>query len=66
VILRGLRQTPKFFSGYSCPFLAIQGGCDKLVDPMGAFDLFNTSPLPESDKDIYFSETMWHDIWHEK
>ena len=35
----------KTFNKYYCPFLIIQGGVDKLVHPMGAFELFMQSPL---------------------
>lgn len=52
------------FKNYKCPFLAVQGGIDKLIHPMGVFDLFEQSPLDERDKDIMFIEHMWHDLWH--
>jgi acylglycerol lipase len=58
-------SSPATFHNYKCPFLIVQGGCDKLVNPMVAFELFQFSPLPEEEKDILFYEGMWHDIWHE-
>ena len=35
------------FKDYRCPFLAVQGGIDKLIHPMGVFDLYEQSPLAE-------------------
>jgi acylglycerol lipase len=52
------------FKDFQCPFLVIQGGTDKMVHPMGAFELYQQSPLSEKDKDIIFIEDMWHNIWH--
>ncbi len=57
--------SPQTFSQYKCPFLVIQGGCDKLVNPMVAFELFERSQTAEKDKQIIFYQNMWHDIWHE-
>ena len=64
-LLNHMEKCPETYKKYKCPFLTIQGGIDKLVHPMGAFDLFNQSPLDEKDKDIIFVEEMWHDLWHE-
>ncbi len=33
-------RSPDTFKNYRCPFLIVQGGLDKLVNPMGAFELF--------------------------
>jgi len=33
-------QSPETFKNYKCPFLVIQGGVDKLVNPMVAFELY--------------------------
>jgi acylglycerol lipase len=63
-LVNTMDSSPASFKNYRCPFLIIQGGLDKLVNPMVAFDLFTQSPLPEKDKDILFYYNMWHDIWH--
>jgi hypothetical protein len=46
--------------------MIIQGGCDKLVNPIGAFDLFRQSNVKGADKEIQFFDKMWHDAWHEE
>ncbi len=38
--------SPQTFKEYSCPFMIIQGGLDKLVNPEVAFDLFCNSKTP--------------------
>ena len=38
-------HVPHTFKTYKCPFLVIQGGIDKLVHPMGGFELYEQSPL---------------------
>ena len=45
------------------PFLIIQGGHDKYVDPHGAFELIQKSCT--DDKNLIFVEEMWHDVAHE-
>jgi hypothetical protein len=61
-----LANSKNTYSSYSCPFMIIQGGCDKLVNPIGAFDLFRQSNVPGADKEIQFFDKMWHDAWHEE
>ena len=34
------------FPQYSQPFMIVQGGCDKLIDPQVAFELFEKSKTP--------------------
>lgn len=65
-LVKSMDCSPLTFKNYKCPFLVIQGGRDKLVNPMVGFELFEQSPLKEEDKDVLFYEDMWHDIWHEK
>ena len=38
-----MEKTPQTFSQYKCPFMIIQGGLDKLVNPDGAFELYENS-----------------------
>jgi len=64
-LINTMSECPQTFKNYKCPFLAIQGGTDKVVSPMGVFELYEQSPLSEDDKDIIFIEDMWHAIWHD-
>jgi acylglycerol lipase len=65
MIVDTMDKSPDTFKYYKSPFLVIQGGLDKLVNPSVAFELFARSSTPVEDKDILFYENMWHDIWHE-
>ena len=44
-LINTMIETPSTFTNYKCPFLAIQGGTDKVVNPMGVFELYEKSPL---------------------
>jgi len=63
MILTASDESNKTFEHYTSPFLVIQGGIDKLVDPDVGFDLMERSP--SKDKTHLYFENMWHDIWHE-
>ena len=39
-LTKTMDESPNSFKNYKCPFLVVQGGLDKLVHPMVAFDLF--------------------------
>jgi alpha-beta hydrolase superfamily lysophospholipase len=60
-----MSEIHRTFANYRCPFLAIQGGSDRVVSPMGVFELYEQSPLSEEEKDLIFIEDMWHAIWHD-
>ena len=45
--------------------MVVHGGCDKIIDPQIAFDLYSMSKTPEEEKEILFYERMFHDVWHE-
>lgn len=45
-LTKTMDMSPSTFQNYTCPFLVIQGGLDRVVNPMAAFELFKTSPLP--------------------
>ncbi|EAS06200.2 alpha/beta hydrolase family protein (macronuclear) [Tetrahymena thermophila SB210] len=62
-IYTAMEKSYETFGQYNAPFLVIQGGLDKCVDPDLAFDLMEKSP--SKDKQIIYYEGMWHDIWHE-
>ncbi|KAL4449842.1 hypothetical protein ABPG74_008215 [Tetrahymena malaccensis] len=62
-IYTAMESSFKTFEQYNAPFLIIQGGLDKLVDPDVGYDLIERSP--SQDKTHWYYEGMWHDIWHE-
>jgi hypothetical protein len=39
-------KSPETFHEYTLPFMIVQGGLDKLVNPMVAFELFRNSKTP--------------------
>ena len=43
-------ESKETFSEYERPFMIVQGGSDKLIDPQVAFDLYTMSKTPEKDK----------------
>lgn len=49
-ILDFLTESQQTFSSYDQPFMIIQGGKDKLIDPQVSFDLYSKSKTAESDK----------------
>lgn len=51
-VLNGFDISEKTFSQFHTPFVVIQGGIDKLVDPFAAFDLEKESP--SKDKTLIF------------
>ncbi len=38
-----LSNSPETFPDYETPFLVVQGGRDKVIDPQVAFDLYSQS-----------------------
>ena len=44
-----------------CPYLFIQSGNDKLIDPFQAINIEDTSPSKDKKTVIIFE--MWHSIW---
>jgi len=63
-IIHTMDVAPETFDKFDVPFVVVQGGLDKLVNPMVAFDLYDKSIT--KDKQIWFYEEMWHDVWHEE
>lgn len=61
---RWMLESEATFKDYEVPFLVVQGGRDKVIDPQVAFDLFAAAKTAESDKDILYYDDMWHDVWH--
>ena len=54
-------KTRKEYSNFMTPYLMIQSGSDKLVDPFAALDLEKLSP--SRDKTTVIIYDMWHAIW---
>ncbi|EGR28729.1 hypothetical protein IMG5_169260 [Ichthyophthirius multifiliis] len=64
VIYEAINSSNKTFENYKCPFIVVQGGLDKLIDPDVGFDLVERSQ--SEDKQVLFYDNMWHDCWHEE
>ena len=60
-ILVAMRRTHREYSKFSTPYLLIQSGSDKLVDPFACLDLEEKSP--SKDKRTVIIYGMWHAIW---
>lgn len=54
MIVQTMEKSPKTFSSYKAPFMVVQGGVDKLVNPEVAFELYEKSQTSEADKSIVF------------
>ncbi len=50
MLVTTMDTSPETFSQYSCPFMIIQGGLDKLVNPEVAFELYDKSQTKVEDK----------------
>jgi hypothetical protein len=50
MLVETMDKSPPTFKSYNSPFMVIQGGLDKLVNPMGAFELFEQSKTHIEDK----------------
>ena len=53
-LLKIMDQSPDTFQHYRAPFMIVQGGLDKLVNPEVAFELFTKSKTGVEDKEILF------------
>lgn len=54
-------QTKKAYGKFRTPYLLVQSGSDKLVDPFACLDLEAESQSP--DKTTVIIHDMWHAIW---
>ena len=61
VLLSMMAQTRKQYKNLRAPYLLIQSGSDKLVDPFACLDLEKASP--SDDKTTVIIHDMWHAIW---
>ena len=50
MLVRTMEMSPKTFKDYGCPFMIIQGGLDKLVNPEVAFELYDKCKTADEDK----------------
>lgn len=60
-ILWGMQSTSRKYNQLSAPYLLVQAGSDKLVDPFACLDLEAASP--SSDKTTVLVHGMWHAVW---
>lgn len=54
-IVHTMDVAPETFDKFDVPFVVVQGGLDKLVNPIGAFELFDKAP--SKDKQVGFVST---------
>ncbi|CAD8109352.1 unnamed protein product [Paramecium primaurelia] len=59
-----MKECESMYGQLQTPWIVIQGGLDKLVDPDLAFTLQKESP--SKDKTVLYYENLWHDVWHEE
>lgn len=52
------------FDQFTTPFVIAVGAMDKLVEPEACVDFYEKSPA--KDKNLLFSPTMWHGVFHEE
>lgn len=60
-ILFAMGKTKKMYKQLTTPYLLVQSGCDKLVDPFACLDLEQQSP--SKDKTTVIINDMWHAVW---
>ncbi|KAM3131417.1 hypothetical protein pb186bvf_016489 [Paramecium bursaria] len=63
-IMKAMQDAPDLYNQLRTPWLCVQGGLDKLVDPDLAEELHIKSPA--EDKTVLYYDNMWHDVWHEE
>lgn len=54
----------KQFKNLETPYLLVQSGMDKLVDPFLSVDLERVSP--SKDKTTVIIQDMWHNVWFDE
>lgn len=59
-IYTAMEKSCASFEQYNAPFLIIQGGCDKLVDPDVGFDLMERSPSKDKTRILFFHFSLLH------
>lgn len=60
-ILFAMNKTKRMYSKLMSPYLVVQSGTDKLVDPFACLDLERLSP--SQDKTTVIINGMWHAVW---
>jgi len=62
-VLDSLAEARKVMKSFDIPFLFVQGGKDKKVNPVGSFEFMEKAK--SQDKTLLFYPDLWHDILHE-
>jgi hypothetical protein len=60
-VYKGMEEAESLFSAFSLPYLVVQSGIEKVIDPFAVLDLEERSPSP--DKTSIFIPTMWHALF---
>lgn len=63
-IIFAMAKIKREYSNLRVPYLLIQSGSDKLVDPFACLDLEKASPSP--DKTTVLIHGMWHAVWFDE
>ncbi|KRW98241.1 hypothetical protein PPERSA_05585 [Pseudocohnilembus persalinus] len=64
MIFQGMKEFEATHTNYKTPYLLVQGGIDKLVDPIQAEIMLQNTK--SEDKQLIYYENAWHDLWHEQ
>lgn len=62
-LLEGMEEIETEWAKFTLPFLLIQSGTDKMVDPFLGIDFEKESP--SKDKTVVYFKDMWHSIYNE-
>jgi len=63
VVLGAMEETHARLEDITAPFVLVQGGSDKIVNPLGVFDTMERTQ--STDKQLLYYPKTWHDFWHE-
>jgi len=63
VVLSAMSEAHAKLGNVTAPYLLLQGGGDKVVNPLGAFDAMERTQ--STDKEFLYYPQTWHDFWHE-
>lgn len=60
-LLEGMEEIENEWNQFSLPFLLIQSGVDKIIDPFLGIDFEKESP--SLDKTVIYWKDMWHSVY---
>ena len=63
-VLDAMEETEVRWKDFKTPYVLIQSGCDKLVDPFQAIDFEEASS--SADKTVIYCKDMWHAVFSEE